>query len=199
MAAPRRVFLSHTAELRAFPRGRSFVDAAESAVSRAGDAIVDMAYFASTDRPPADVCRRAVAEADVLVLVAGFHYGSPVRERPELSYTELEFVAAGEAGIPRLVFLLGDDTDGPAALFRDREHGDRQDAFRRRLLDEDLVVTEVSSPAELETAVLHALLELDGRRAGGDGPTTKYNVTIRDSQGVQIGDHGNQTNYFGPR
>ena len=165
-ATPRRVFISHTAELRDLPEPRSFVTAIEAAIIRAGDAVVDMAYFTAGEAPPAQLDREKVANSDVYVLVAGFRYGTPVRDRPDRSYTEHEFEVAGEAGIPRLVFLLSEDASGPARLFRDPQYCVRQEGFRQRLRDSGITTTEVLSPDHAETVVFDALTKLPRAKSG---------------------------------
>ena len=77
-----------------------------------------------------------------------------------MSYTELEHETAEQWGIPRLVFLLGEDTEGPAAMFGDLEHAPRQHAFRGRLAGSGVTTATVTSPGELETALLQALTVL---------------------------------------
>lgn len=158
----RRIFLSHTSELSQHPRDRSFVAAAEAAVNRAGDALTDMAYFTARESKAADYCREMVATADVYVGIVGFRYGSLVRDQPRLSYTELEFEEATKRGLPRLIFLLDEDMELPlpARQIVDERYGRRQAAFRRRLRKAGMVVASVASPAELETRLYQALIEL---------------------------------------
>ncbi len=163
MEGPQRVFLSHTSELGQFPAGRSFVAAAVRAVNRAGDAVTDMAYFPARDDQPAEYCRARVRDSDVYVGLIGLRYGSPVRDRTEMSYTELEFGAATEAGLPRLVFLLDENAalPIPAAQLQDDDPGRRarQRAFRDRLCDAGIMTVKVASPEQLEMELLDALRE----------------------------------------
>src|SRR5580700_4177063 len=84
-----RVFLSHTSELQEFPRFKSYLDVVKEAISAAGHVIVEMAGFPAADRPAAEMCAELVRGCEVYVGVLGTRYGSPVGDRPELSYTEL--------------------------------------------------------------------------------------------------------------
>src|ERR1700754_4141802 len=93
---PRRVFLSHTGELRDLPEPRSFVTAVAAAVQHGGDVLLDLTHLSADPPAPAQLDRTAVAGSDVFVLLAGFRYGTPVPDRPELSYAEHEFEVAGE-------------------------------------------------------------------------------------------------------
>ena len=73
---------------------------------------------------------------DVYVGVLGTRYGSPVTDKPEMSYTELEFDTATAAGLPRLVFVLDTaaaDVGIPLAQLMDHAFGARQEAFRSRV------------------------------------------------------------------
>jgi tetratricopeptide (TPR) repeat protein/DNA-binding CsgD family transcriptional regulator/cellulose biosynthesis protein BcsQ len=157
-----RVYISYTSELREFPKGRSYVAEVERAVSAAGHTVVDTADFPAADLVPAELCRERVRGCQVYVGIVGTRYGSPVRDKPEVSYTELEFETAAEAGVYRLVFLLdinADDLGIPVSKLIDREFGDRQEAFRRRVQDE-LVTQQFTDPATLGRLVERSLREL---------------------------------------
>ncbi len=190
-AGPWRVFLSHTSELQRYPdSGRSYVDRAERAVSAAGHAVVSMAGFGAEDRLAAEVCAGKVRACDVYVGLIGLRYGSPVRERPELSYTELEFETATAEGMPRLVFLLDDDASEmglPGRALNDLEHGQRQADFRQRLRKSRLVVSMFRNPDHLAGLVERSLRQLAEELAGGGPGRASSGAAVR-SQTYQVPD-----------
>ncbi len=168
-----RVFLSHTSELRQFPAGATYVAAAERAVSVCGHLRVDMADFPAADQVPAQLCRERVRSCYVYLGILGTRYGSPVPDEPEMSYTELEFDAATQAGLDRLVFLLDTETAVagiPPSKLIDHEYGARQEAFRRKVQDSGLVTQSFANPDQLGKLVERSLRDLaDRRRAGKAG------------------------------
>jgi tetratricopeptide (TPR) repeat protein len=161
------VFISHTSELREFPTGQPYVAAVERAISAVGHVIVDMADFPASNLPSAQVCVERVQGCDVYVGVLGTRYGSPVRDKPGMSYTELEFGTATEAELPRLVFLLDIDAADvgiPLSRLIDREYGARQDAFRHRVQESGLLTGSFADPATLRLLVERSLRELADTR-----------------------------------
>ncbi len=165
------MFLSHTSELRDFPKGQSYMAAVERAVSAAGHVVVNMTDFPAADQAPAELCAERVRGCEVYVGVLGTRYGSPVRDRPEMSYTELEFAAATEAGLGRLVFVLDTSAENvgiPVSALIDHEFGARQAAFRARVQEGGLVTQSFTDPATLGQVVERSLRELaeKHRRSG---------------------------------
>jgi len=191
------VFISHTFELRDFPTGQSYIAAVERAISAAGHVVVDMADFPVTDQPPAHVCVERVQSCDVYVGVLGTRYGSPVRDKQQVSYTELEFATATEARLDRLVFLLDTAVDvgiPPAALI-DREFGDRQDAFRRRVQDSGIVTGSFASPDKLQLLVERSLQALAQERK----PSGSQRQRGQAPEPVVVGDIPQEPAGFQPR
>jgi multiple sugar transport system substrate-binding protein len=173
------VFLSYTSELNEQPDGRSFVAAARSAANRAGHVPADMDYFTARNQDPADYCMARVAGADVYVAIVGLRYGEPVRSRPDLSYTELEFDTATACGLPRLVFLVRADAAALASVSQSPEHRARQEAFRRRLQASGVMTARVATPAELEIRLYQALVELRAGERAGHAAATRSEVAAR--------------------
>ena len=152
MTAP-KVFLSHTSRMARLPEGRSFVQAALDALAEADLLPRDMRFFAADDRTPAQVCIDAVGRCDVYVGIFGLDYGSPVRDRPDVSYTELEFETALERkethGMRVFAFLLddnvADESWGPLEP--------RQEEFRQRVLDSGLTAAFFVTAGDLQHLV----------------------------------------------
>jgi hypothetical protein len=142
------------------PAGRSFVAAAKQAIIDAGDGVVEMGSFAPSSSEPSATSTSMVEWADVYVGIIGLRYGTPVPERPELSYTELEFETAAQLDMERLVFLLDDRSDDVPRAAGPSELDERQLAFRARLLDSAATVASVTTPEELTRRLLRALYDL---------------------------------------
>ncbi len=155
-----QIFLSYTSEMDRYPEARSLVTEAVEAVRSCGLVPVLMRDFTADPRPPAQLCIDRVRATFGYVGIIGFRYGTPVRERPELSYTELEFLTACEARLPRFVFLLDEDASLPGRVFRDLKFGERQVTFRERLIEaEGLTCALFRSGEELRELVRTALTE----------------------------------------
>ncbi len=75
-----------------------------------------MADFPAADQPAAELCAERVRECQVYVGVLGTRYGFPVRDMPEVSYTELEFATATEGTDGRRCLVVFDNATDAGLL-----------------------------------------------------------------------------------
>ena len=155
-----RVLLSHTSDFGERPaRGNSYIQAAFSALHRAEVVVTEMSLLPATECSPKRVSESLAKDADLYIGIIGWRYGSPVRESPEVSYTQLEFRAAAEAGVPRLVFLLDEKLKPKDA---GEPNFDRQVAFRDEIAESGITVQWFDSPEKLETKLFQAIAKPPG-------------------------------------
>jgi tetratricopeptide (TPR) repeat protein len=157
------VFVSHTSEFAEYPVGRSYVAAVAAAVSACGHVVVEMEGSPARDQTPAALCEKAVRAADVYVGVFGLCYGSPVRDRPEVSYTALEFECATNARIARLAFVLDEQSTEigipPGRLF-DADVA-RQQAFVNAVKNSGVTTAPFRNVDDLARRVERSLRDLE--------------------------------------
>jgi hypothetical protein len=168
---PWRVFLSHTSELRVYPKVGSYIDKAEEGVIAAGHVPIDMKHFPAVDEPAAIYDARRVEECDVYMGIFGLRWGTPVLGQPNISCTEQEFDHATASGLPRLIFII--DTSStelglPPDALLDHEYGHRQQAFLQRVRNSGLIAKPFLNPEDLKALVERSLREL---AASGRAPS----------------------------
>jgi formylglycine-generating enzyme required for sulfatase activity len=151
----RTVFLSSTA--RDLGPHREAV--ARAIAKLDGFHAVRMEDFGARNWKSDDFCRARVAECDVFLGLIGFLHGSSP-EAGEASFTEREYDAAVEAGIPRLLFLASDEFPLPPTLREPDEKWQRQERFRERVLG-DRIVQFFDHPDPLATLAVAALRNLE--------------------------------------
>jgi len=155
-----RTFLSYSQELLSYPdRARSYVKAAERAIHAVGH-VQSSSDFPAAFLKPANASAALMDRCDLFVGLYGLRYGERVGDRPEISFTELEFDLATERGLPRLIFAVDPEAAElmpPAEALENREDGERQRVFLQRLADSGLTIHRFRHPDHLAALLVEAL------------------------------------------
>src|SRR5262249_47930051 len=117
-------------------------EAVYNQLQRMKHTVIAMEAYVARDDRPADACIRDVAASDLYGGLFAWRYGFIPKDKI-VSITELEYLAAAEREIPRLIFMLDEAVAWPPALLDshtgDGEGGARIRALRARLSEDRLV------------------------------------------------------------
>lgn len=137
-----------------------------------GHDVVAMEDYVAADQRPLARCLADVAASDLYIGIFAHRYGYiPERDNPQArSITELEYRRAEAGGIPRLVFLLDENTAWPPGQMDgftgEGDHGARIRALRTELR-RDLLASSFSTADELAQKVSVATSRQLAAHAGG--------------------------------
>ena len=149
-----RVFVSSTSQDLQAHR-----EAVRDAVLALGMHPVMMEHFPAMDADAVAACHQKVQDCDLFVGIYAHRYGY-IPHQHTRSITELEYDWAGEAGIPRRVFVI--DPDHPRPTLRDPAHAAALDAFKQRVGREKVWAT-FTTPESLAARVSQSLAHDAGR------------------------------------
>ncbi|MEO8100665.1 MAG: DUF4062 domain-containing protein [Acidobacteriota bacterium] len=138
----------------------TFRDAAFAAINGLdGYHCVRMEDFGARTVSPAEFCVQAVKSCDIFIGIIGQRYGSCAPES-SMSFTELEYRAATEANIPRLMAVAPDDQLVPA---HHREPDDKHQKLQR-FRNEVLSLSTAAFFRSEESLALEVLKALQNER-----------------------------------
>jgi HEAT repeat protein/energy-coupling factor transporter ATP-binding protein EcfA2 len=148
--------------------------AIRTALQRMGlDDVAMEAYTAGEERP-VDRCVADVRSADIYVGVLAWRYGF-VPDGESHSITELEYRAAGDADVPRLMFVLDENAPWPRSAM-DKDSSDIE-AFREHVLAThtcDLFSSEEDLRAKVAEAIGRFARDRHGVTVGADAAWDAY-------------------------
>ena len=173
----RRVFLSHTTEIRDYPEGLSFLNAAMDGVRQAGWVAVEMQDFLPSRGPTAAELERKIESCDVFFGILGFKWGAEVPGHAGKSYCKYESDFAQRAGKDCRFFLVGENAVGFPVGYVDwipRGELEKQKAYREEI--KGRICAIVRNPTTLQMEINRTLVEIE------PPPPPKERLTKKDLQ-----------------
>jgi hypothetical protein len=160
MSANKRLVAMISSTARDLPEHRKQV---LDACLRMGVFPVMMEQQLANDEDAISESLRLVNEADIYICILGFRYGY-VPDGYDKSITELEYARAVERGIPRLVFLMGEDHPVKASSIEMGAGAAKLAEFKSHL-KKDRVVGFFNSIDELRAQVIQSLASIRQQQA----------------------------------
>lgn len=128
---------------------------ATQAILEMGHFPAGMELFPASDQSQAQLIQRVISESDYYVLILAGRYGSA--DLSGLSYTEMEYDWAVQAGLPIISFVRRSVDDVQAKwVEKDQDKRDRLEQFRRKVMSR--MVRLYDTPSELGMQVMKSLM-----------------------------------------